>query len=82
MERNLGKWCRRSWVWGTARLGVSIAVWVWGQEERAEGTREQAEKVAGPRQEELEHDLLWPAVIGSWIQERCSAQGGGDQVSK
>lgn len=45
---------------GSGRLpgwGVSTTTWVWGQEEKAEGTREWGEKMAGPRQEELEHDL-------------------------
>lgn len=30
---------------------------VWGQEEKAEGTREWGEKMAGLRHGELEHDL-------------------------
>lgn len=38
-ERNLGKWCGRSGLWGTARLGGLTAMQVWRQEQRAEGTR-------------------------------------------
>lgn len=42
---------------GLQSWGVSTAMGVWGQEEKAEGTREWGEKMAGLRHGELEHDL-------------------------
>lgn len=41
-------------LWDSHVGGGSTAMRVWGQEERAEGTSGWAEKVAGPRQGELE----------------------------
>lgn len=54
--------------------GVSTAMQVWGQEDRAEETRGWAEKAAGPRQGELEPGLQPaancskgdPAATASW----------------
>lgn len=57
----------RSGTWGSDAGGhgsgglqtweVSTAMGVWGQEEKAKGTREWGEKMAGLRHGELEHDL-------------------------